>query len=256
MEESEREKVRRANCHAEPIFRSHSETFHPIIAPAHTPRGFYPWESELNLPRITKDFFRCKGSGLNQALTEVTDSGVPNVITDCEGSGRHGLPIIHGKEGVYPILVDLLNYVQKKTGHRVVITCGHRCPVHNAYADRSKENQTSKHQIGAEVDFYVQGMEERPQEIAGMIMQYFQETAPYKNEKESREFKRFEKTDLTVYPWMNKEIFLKLYQKHEGRDWDNRHPHPYLSIQVRYDREAKERVVYSWTKANQGYLRS
>jgi len=149
-----------------------------------------------------------------------------------------------------------LNYIQKKSGHRVIITCGHRCPPHNAYADSSKENQTSKHQIGAEVDFYVQGMEERPQEIAGLIMQYFQETGPYKNEKESREFKRFETTDLVVQPWMNKEVFIKLLQKHEGRDWDNRHPHPYLSIQVRYDRDSKERVVYSWAKANQGYPRS
>ena len=29
-------------------------------------------------------------------------------------------------------------------------------------------------------------------------------------------------------PWFNKEIFIKLYRKSEGRDGDNRHPYPYL----------------------------
>lgn len=256
MEESEREKVRSANCKGEAIYRAKVDVFYAINPPPHTPRSPYPWESESNLPRITKDFFRCKGSTLNPPMMDVADSGTPLSITDCEGSTRHGLPIISGKEGVYPILVDLLNYIQKKSGKRVIITCGHRCPIHNTYADLSKENRASKHQLGAEVDFYVQGMEERPQEVAGLIMQYFQEVAPYKNEKESREFKRFETTDLVVQPWMNKEIFLKLLQKHEGRDLDNRHPHPYLSIQVRYDRDSKERVVYNWAKANQNYPRS
>jgi hypothetical protein len=96
-------------------------------------------------------------------------------------------------------------------------------------------------------------MEERPQEIAGLLMQYFQETSPYKTDKESLEFKRYDKSDLAIQPWMNKEILIKIYQKQEGRDADNRHPHPYLSIQVRYDRDAKEKVVYDWAKANKGY---
>ena len=247
MEQSEREKLRRLNCKGESIYRNQGDLFYPIAAPAHTPRSPYPWESETNLPRITKDFFRCKGSPLNASM----EGG----IGDCEGCSRHGLPIIHGKENVYPILIELLNYIQKKTGKRVVITCGHRCPTHNTYADPSKENQVSKHQIGAEVDFYVQGMEERPQEVAGLIMQYFQETPAYKSDKESQEFKRLTPTELTTQPWMNKEILIKLFQKHEGRDADNRHPHPYLSIQVRYDQGTKERVIYEWAKANQGYPR-
>jgi hypothetical protein len=253
MEQSEREKIRRLNCKGEPIYRNHNDILYPISPPAHTPRTSYPWESETNLPRITKDFFRCKGSPLNPPLI---DPAEPTPFTDCEGSTRHGLPIIRGKETVYPILIELLNYVQKKTGKRVVITCGHRCPAHNIYADPSKENRTSKHQIGGEVDFYVQGMEDRPQEIVGLLMQYFHDSPIYKNDKENQEFKRFEKTDLSTQPWMNKDIFIKLFQKTEGRDADNRHPHPYLSIQVRYDRDSKARVVYDWAKANQGYPRS
>lgn len=251
MEQTEAEKIRRLNCKAEPIYRESEDVFYSISPPIHLSRGPYPWESEANLPRITKDFFRCKGSSLNPPI--IDPSGP---LADCDGCTRHGLPIIHGKEGVYPILTDLLNYVQKKTGRRVIITCGHRCPAHNTYADPSKENRVSKHQIGAEVDFYVQGMEERPHEIAGLLMQFFQENPIYKNEKESQEFKRMENSGLAIQPWMNKEILIKLFQKNEGRDMDNRHPHPYLSIQVRYDKTTKERVIYDWAKANQNYPRS
>ncbi len=256
MEQSEREKVRRLNCKGEAIYRNHDEIYHPIPPLVHLPRTSYPWESESKLPRITKDFFRCKGSSLNPPIVDLADPEKPNTLTDCEGCSRHGLPIIRGKESVYPILIELLNFLQKKTGKRVIITCGHRCPVHNTYSDPSKENKTSKHQVGAEVDFYVQGMEERPQEIAGILMQYFQEHPAYKKDKENQEFKRFETTELAIQPWFNKEVLIKLYQKGEGRDADNRHPHPYLSIQVRYDREGKEKVVYNWAKAHQGYPRS
>lgn len=255
MEQSEREKLRRRNCKGEYIYRSSDDFFYPIAAPAHTPRASYPWESEANLPRISKEFFRCKGSSLNQPIIDVSDPSKPVPCSDCEGGNRHGLPIIHKKENVYPILLDLLNYIQKKTGKRVVVTCGHRCPAHNTYADPSKENRTSKHQIGAEVDFYVQGMEDSPQEIAGLLMQYYQETPAYNSDKEFLEFKRYDKPDpaLSTQPWFNKEIFIKIFQKHEGRDGDNRHPHPYLSLQVRYDRETKERVLYDWTRANKNY---
>ncbi len=173
---------------------------------------------------------------------------------DCGGGTRHGLPVIGGKEGVYPILIDLFNYVQKKTGKRVIITSGHRCPQHNAYVDSSKTTQTSKHQIGAEVNFYVQGMEDRPLEIIGLLMQYYQETPGI---KENQPFSRYTKPDALVAtpPWMNKEVYIKLFQKDEGRNFDNRHPHPYIDIQVRFDRSKSERVVYSWEKANKGYSR-
>lgn len=258
LEQSEKEKARRRNCKGEYIYRSQGDYFYPIAAPQHTPRAPYPWESESNLPRITKEFFRCKGNPVNPPIVDASDPAKPTPCPDCEGGSRHGLPIIHGKENVYPLLVDLLNYLQKKTGKRVIITCGHRCPLHNTYADPSKDNRTSKHQVGAEVDFYVQGMEDRPQEIVGLIMQYYQENPAYKNDKEYLEFKRYDKPDarVEIQPWLNKEIFIKLCQKNEGRDADNRHPHPYICLQVRYDRDRKERVLYDWEKANKGYHRS
>jgi hypothetical protein len=112
-----------------------------------------------------------------------------------------------------------------------------------------------KHQIGAEVDFYVQGMEERPLEIIGLLMQYYQENPDYQNQKDYLVFQRYDRLDarVEIQPWMNKEIFIKLNQKQEGRDGDNHHPHPYISIQVRYNREKGERVVYDWERANRGY---
>jgi hypothetical protein len=255
LEESEKEKIRRRNCTTELIYRTSNEKIYPLNTPIHTPRSSYLWEAEGNLPKITKEFFRCKGSPLNPPISL---ADLPTPILDCEGGSHHGLPIFQGKESVYPILIELLNFIQKKTGRRVIITCGHRCPTHNIYADSLKENLVSKHQIGAEVDFYVQGMEDRPQEIIGLLMQYYQETPTFSHDKEYLEFKRYDKPDarVKIQPWMNKEIYIKLYLQDEGRDRDNRHPYPYVSIQVRYDRMKKEKVLYDWAKATKGYSRS
>jgi hypothetical protein len=257
LEKTESEKIRKRNCKGEYIYRSQSDVFSPITSPIHTPRASYPWEAEAHLPRITKEFFRCKGSLINPPILDFSDPSNPTPCADCDGGVRHGLPTFLGKEGVYPILTDLLNYLQKKTGKRVIITCGHRCPAHNTYADPSKENRTSKHQVGAEVDFYVQGMEDHPQEIVGLLMQYYQEESAYQNQKEYQTFQRYDKPDahVAIQPWLNKEIYIKLNQKDEGRDGDNRHPHPYITIQVRYDRIRKERVTYDWERANKNSTR-
>ncbi|HLB52786.1 MAG TPA: hypothetical protein VJK48_03655 [Chlamydiales bacterium] len=255
FEESEREKMRQQNRKKEAIFRESRDNFYALATPTHTPRSSYPWEAHIHLPKITKEFFRCKGSRTHSSLS-IGEGEVP--LSDCDGCTSHGLPVIHGKEGVYPLLVDLLNYIQNKTGRRVVVTCGHRCPTHNTYSDPSKENRTSKHQIGAEVDFYVQGMEERPLEIVGLAMQFFQETPPYAQHFENYSFKLYERGDshTRIKPWMNKELFIKIFSADEGRDGDNRHPYPYISFQVRFDRETKEPVVYNWEKAHRGYPRS
>ena len=230
MEKAEREKILKRNAKGEYVYRSEKDFFYPISPPAHTPREPYPWEGEANLPRITKDFFRCKGTPLNPPILDTADPTAPLSCSDCDSS-RHGLPILRNQEGIYPILLDLLNYVQKRTGKRVVITCGHRCPSHNIYADPSKENRTSKHQIGAEVDFYVQGMEESPQQIVELLLQYYQETPLYRNQQEYLTFQRYEKPDAKVrtHPWMNKEIYIKLNQRDEGRDRDNQHPYAYTT---------------------------
>jgi hypothetical protein len=86
-------------------------------------------------------------------------------------------------------------------------------------------------------------------------MAYYAETSVYKRDKQYQEFERLDKRglDISTPPWFNKEILIKLYKKEEGRDFDNRHPYPYISVQVRFDCEHNEKVVSSWQKAFNGY---
>lgn len=232
-------------------FISRSDDQYTYIPPMEMiPPTPYPWEKENSLPKMTKEYFRCKGSSLNPVRSESVGGEVVK-YHDCGGCERHSLPLKDGKEFIYPILIDLLNHIQEQTGKRLVITSGHRCPEHNAYVDPSPLNLYSKHQIGAEVDFYVQGMENNPEAVLKHIFAY------YKNKKEYTEFSRYEKNDANVstQPWMNKEIFIKLYKANEGRNLDNRHPYPYISIQVRHDSTKNQRVSYSWDQAFSNFLR-
>lgn len=241
------------------IYRKHDESFFAIPHPEKNPPPSYSWDKGQtgNNARITKEYFRCKGCSLNPCHVVTIKDEIQRHY-DCAGIQKHGLPLRDNKEFIYPILVDLVNYLQTKTGKRVVITCGHRCPEHNTYSDPSTDNQYSKHQIGAEVAFYVQGMENQPEKIVQYLQQYYQEDPRYKGQKEYVEFQRYEKenTNVSTTPWYNKEIFIKLFNKKEGRNFDNRHPYPYISIQVRYDRDLKEKVIYTWEKANRNYHRN
>jgi hypothetical protein len=256
--DEEAEVLRKLNQKGEFIYRKHNEhLFNPPLAERVTPEA-YPWEKGFTgtFPKITKEFFRCKGSHLNPVRIVQQKEEIARFY-DCGGSEKHSLPLRDNKEFIHPILIDLLNYIQAKTNKRVVITSGHRCPEHNTYVDPSPENQFSKHMVGAEVSFYVQGLEERPESIVKLIQDYYQKTAKYKDKKDFQEFSRYEKgdTNVSTLPWMNKEIFIKLFTKKEGRNFDNRHPYPYLSIQVRWDDIKKEKVIYTWDQANHNYLR-
>lgn len=259
LEQSEQEKLRRMNTRGEFIHRTHDETYYTLQTPPQKKRELYPWEGAYAgaHSKISKEFFRCKGSSLNPPHADRKDPAHPLNVFDCGGFQKHSLPMRGEKEFVYPILVDLLNEVQAKTGGKVVITCGHRCPLHNTYADDSSYNQNSKHMIGAEVDFYVQGFESKPEEVIEVLMGHYKENPRYQKEKAYCEFARLETKDLNVssQPWYNQEILIKLYKKHEGRDFDNRHPYPYISIQVRFDREQNEKVICSWQKAFNCYHR-
>lgn len=239
------------------ILRSYNDLTLKDLPPQRVDIAPYPWEEghQGAHPKITKEFFRCKGSTLNPGRV-LQDSEEANKLFDCGGSEAHSLPLSEGKEFIYPILLQLLNELQRQTGKKVIVTSGHRCPEHNAYVDSSKENRFSKHQLGAEVSFYLQGAEAHPEKIIGLLQKYYQETPKYLDSKDYLEFKRWEKpTDIATQPWYNKEIFIKLYQKNEGRNFDNRHPYPYVSIQVRYDFDTKQRVQYSWDKAFSNYMR-
>lgn len=254
LENVEKEKLRKQNASGEYIQRTEDEVSFSVENPEHNDREKYPWETnEAPLPvPITADSFRCRGSQKNAPIVQ----GLLE-REDCKGPENHSLPLKNGKEFVYPVLIDLLNYIQDKTGKRIWITCGHRCPVHNAYADDSFLGRTSKHMIGAEVDFFVKGLQWTPERIVNVIQQYYKDDPRTQGKKEYTEFLKREKPDRDVSTpsWYNQEIVVKIYKQNEGRDLDNKHDYPYISIQVIYDRDAKEKVTYTWPKAFNGYLR-
>lgn len=246
------------HVNGEYIYRlQHEKQFVPE-PPEKTLRETYPWEKTAagHLPQITKEYFRCKGSSTNPVRTVMKNGDLVRYY-DCGGSEKHSLPLKDNKEFVYPILIDLLNYIQRKTSRRVVITSGHRCPEHNVYVNAEKVNVQTKHLMGAEVSFYVQGMENQAEKVVKIIQQYYRETPHYQKQKDFIEFQRYEKsdTDVSTQPWFNKEIFIKYYTRKEGRDFDNRHPYPYISLQVRYDRDLNEKVVFTWPKGYNNYFR-
>lgn len=258
MKDSEYEIQRKVNQKGEYIYRNHNQYLVKEQIPAQRIRGKYPWEQKLvgAHPKITKEYFRCKGSSLN--LPRIINNEKEQVrIADCGGIEKHSLYLQEGKEFIYPILINLLNYIQAKTGKKVVITSGYRCPDHNNYVGPSLRSRTSKHMIGAEVDFYVQGLERRPEVIIKLIQQYYLETPKYKGQKNYECFLRFDKKEcyVSTLPWYNKEIFVKLYNASEGRDFDNRHAYPYINIQVRFDYDKQTNVVYNWNDAFRNYHR-
>lgn len=257
MEQSQKKELRQKNERKDRVHRLSHEIQYPETKLLSQIRDPYPWEVGFSgiHPKITKESFRCKGDIKNPSKPKEKDSSC--VLRDCGGIHNHSLPTRGKKEFIYPILLDLLNYVQVKTGCQVIITCGHRCPAHHVYADSSLYHVNSKHMMGAEVDFYVKGMEDQPQEISKIIMQYYKEQESYKGQPEYEKFSKLDsiKVDVSTVPWYNKEILIKLYQKGEGRDFDNSHPYPYISLQVRFDRERNEKVTYSSEKAFNGYMR-
>ncbi len=241
---SREDTAKKSNLKGEYLFRKEKERFYTVVKPKSQKRQEYPWEKRFmgKHPRITKEFFLCKGNPLNPVVIKKREGKEDVYFRDCSGSEHHGLPLCDGKEFIYPCLIDLLNHVQEKTGKKVVITTGHRCPLHNTYCDNEPSNFGSKHMMGAEVDFYVEGVEREPQKIIDLLMAY------YKNQgKDYENFQRYEKTELVTKPWYNKEIFIKLYRENEGRDFDNQHSHPYISIQVRYDRNTDKKVTFDDT---------
>jgi hypothetical protein len=258
LEEPPEEKMRQLNQKGEYLYRHHDEYLLNIPLPQRKKNETYFWEigNTGKYPKITKDFFRCKGCSLNPVRIVQNKKLEIERYYDCGGSQKHSLPLRDGKEFIYPILIDLLNDIQTRTGKRVVITAGHSCPEHNTYVDSSPENRFSKHIFGAEVSFYVKGMENSPEAIVKLIMDYYKDTPKYCGLKEYQEFSRYEKeSNIKTQPWCNKEIFVKCFDKKEGRNFDNRHPYPYISIQVRYDLDLKEKVTYSWDKAFNNFMR-
>lgn len=246
MEESEKDLIRKSNETQEKIIRYHNDFFFGTTLPTRQEQEKYPWEQSTcaDQLKITKEYFRCKGSNLN-----LSHEYCAQFYADCNGIDDHGLPYRDGKEYIYPIFIDLLNFVQERTMKKVIVTSGHRCPKHNSYA--APMRPASKHQIGAEVDFYVEGYEYKPLEVVKILMQFYQEQGheAYRNFVQKGQ-------NGQIIRWNNREITISLHEKEKERDFDNRHPYPYITIELCFDRFEQKPIEYSWQKANNGYLRN
>ncbi len=256
LRESEYKKIKRKNSYREVLTRYDEEKLLPAAEDIQRgERRLYPWEeaSGSPYPKITKDFFRCRGSSRNDSYMLRGKER----IYDCTGMSHHSLPLRDGQEFIYPILIRLLNYFQDAFQCRMIITSGHRCPAHNRWCDPSEYNASSKHMIGAEVDFYPEGKEIAWESLVEALEAYYRNDPEVKEHPSYTEFRFYTKGDTNVStpPRFNKEIFVKFFKDFEGRDPDNRHSHPYFSIQVRYDREKKEQATYTWQQAFYNYLR-
>ncbi len=216
MESSEKRRIRKCNEKEEKIYRQKGENFFIACEVKPRPQDPYPWEKKGSiLKKITEKFFHCRGSCINPKRFD---------IEDCLGEEGHSVALGEKKVAISPTLISLLNYIQDKTKERVIITTGYRCKEHNRYVDPSKKNSSSKHQTGMEVDFYVEKYEDNPTHIVALIMQYYKD--PFIRQK-------INERGLRHPGWCNKEIALWIQEKDEGRDFDNRHPYPYVTIEVR-----------------------
>lgn len=173
---------------ATPIARQHDEYRWVQKEPEKLPLPNYPWEAKAleAIPRISKEYFRCKGSSLNPPR-QIQIDGVSVRIQDCS---KHSLPLRDNQEFIYAILIDLLNYLQLKTGKCVVITSGHCCPEHSQYSNSTDRIRCNKHMLGAAVSFYVQGMEDSPQAIVNLLQEYYKINRKYAGKKEYQEFQK------------------------------------------------------------------
>ena len=256
VEENEQEKIAKKNAVEELITRHRDDHYLPRLLLQAQKRESYPWEERMvgEFPKITKEYFRCRGSRFHPERKQANRKGEVESLWDCGGADKHSLPIQDQEEFVYPILLDILNELQRRLERRVVITCGHRCPEHNRYADLDQKEASSMHQIGAEVDFYVEGMEEQPYEVARCVMEFYEQSG--QSAKDARFHVCTANPRSLQHPgWYNQEVILRVFQQDEGRDFDNRHPYPYLSLQVRRDRSQGKRVEYTWARAQNGVRR-
>lgn len=254
LEKTQQGKIRKANEVKDPILRFSDEYYFKETLPKKKEREKYPWEERYvgNFTKITKESFRCRGSSSHPDRKFINSDGIEEILVDCEGLGSHSLPVREGEEFIYETLLNLLNHVQKENQKRVIVTSGYRCPVHNRYCNHAKSNQTSKHQIGAEVDFYVDGMQSNPEDVVKQLIEYYQNDEPH-----YQQFRKMvkEKNGFQYPVWYNKEIFITINHYKISNDLDNNFSHPYITIELRIDRENESKIDYTWQQASNGYMR-
>ncbi|MCH9620946.1 MAG: hypothetical protein S4CHLAM20_03560 [Chlamydiia bacterium] len=229
------------NKATEKIYRLSHQKFYTEEPAELVKKDPYPWESGTAFSKITVDSFRCQGRRNHQKRQRDGKE-----YADCGGLAEHGLPYADKDEFVYSVMIKLLNQVQNAFQKKVVITSGHRCPKHHSYITMGK-SKISRYMIGAKVDFFIEGMEEKPHEIIEKLKSF------YKNDQGYSEFREVRNNDGTR-SWHNKEVILTINPEGEHTKLQNRN-HPVVSIDVRYDRDKEESIILDWKRAYEGYIR-
>ena len=103
LEKSEEKKVRTQNLVIAPIQRQSDEILFPILPTYLKKRKPYPWEAKRigKHLRITKEFFRCRGSVLSPPIQIHRQKDFIYHL-DCGGIEMHGLPLKNREEYIYP----------------------------------------------------------------------------------------------------------------------------------------------------------
>lgn len=245
LEQSEQDKIKKMQAQSELILRFEKETPHQIIFPQRRIRERYSWEANLahGFTRITKEAFRCKGRGSPKPKISKESAA----LFDCQGADKHSLPLAEEKETIYPALLEILNYLQDNLSKKVVVTSGHRCYAHQVYLLGTTSGAVTKYLIGAQVDFIVEGVAAFDPKILEALKSYYDTT--FSGDKEYT----LEKSVMGV--WQNKEILVKIFSKYEGRNEDNHHELPYISIELKHDRDSDTKIQVSYQKALTSYYR-
>lgn len=243
VEDTQMEKFYAKNEIREKIYRFEEEIEYPLLPPQKKEKEKYPWEKEaqVKLDPVAVSDFICKGSKKHPNRIIVRASQEELSYEDCGGKEEHGTPTI------YPILPRLLNRVQELTGRRVVITSGFRCPKHEQYLHPGEVAPSSLYTHGAACDFYVEGLQNSPQIVIKIIQDFYKQDPATSHDPSFTVFHRLPlDTSHAVTPWINREICLIINTDQEGRNPDNAHDFPYISLLVHYDREAKKPIKTTW----------
>lgn len=179
---------------------------------------------------ITEDDFRCKGD--SAANPPCLWKG--ELYYDGDGGT---LP----QRGIDEDLLILLNVIQFETGRKVVVLSGYRSRMHNSYLAAELFNyvndgdsgnpyevsMTSKHLMGAAADFYVEGFEDKHDEILEVIFEAIKKTGDTSSPVSSFVYLRPRMPDgervRYFFPsYRTDRWWIHAYAENEGRDIDCR----------------------------------
>lgn len=197
--------------------------------------------SQNTIPPLTPEHFRCKGSHHNP-ITKHTIDGKQTYFQDCDGSHTHSLPIIDGKQTVYPHLIELLNHVQDVTGRQIRVLTGHRCYIHQSYLSSEMKDLTSAYQLGAAADVCFQSSSTGLKEIIHAIMDWYEQTnLPGSTFNANSDSNR----------WSNRYVQLSY---HETTDIDTKYKGPHISITLKVDPSTGKKITYSYRKVRNNLI--